>query len=284
MRGSSAQAGTRPQRRSSSTRRPPRSWRIAATCWPGATLKRACSCGVSASAKRRASSSGVAVRVKRPHTVSSPRCYSIARPRRGGEPVDPEPTPPPALLAVRGVVGGLLLGLANLVPGISGGTMLLASGLYPGFIGSIAELSRLRFRPRSVLLLGAILATAGLVILLLAGRLKGLIEEQSWVLYSLFVGLTLGGVPLLWRMARPASLGFVFGAAVAFGATLLMAFGGTSSRGGDDAGYGLLFVTGVAASSAMILPGVSGGTLLLLLGQYEPILGSIDQLERGLFG
>ena len=32
----------------------------------------------------------------------------------------------------------------------------------------------------------------------------------------------------------------------------------------------------------MILPGVSGGYLLLLLGQYEVILGAIDQLKLGL--
>jgi putative membrane protein len=34
----------------------------------------------------------------------------------------------------------------------------------------------------------------------------------------------------------------------------------------------------------MILPGISGGYLLLLLGQYEAILGTIDQLKRGLLG
>jgi hypothetical protein len=34
----------------------------------------------------------------------------------------------------------------------------------------------------------------------------------------------------------------------------------------------------------MILPGVSGGYLLLLLGQYEPILGAIDMLKTGLLG
>jgi putative membrane protein len=46
----------------------------------------------------------------------------------------------------------------------------------------------------------------------------------------------------------------------------------------------LLFASGLAASAAMILPGVSGGYLLLLLGQYESILGTIDQLKRGLLG
>ena len=51
----------------------------------------------------------------------------------------------------RGLVGGALMGLANLVPGISGGTMLLAAGVYPSFIGGIAELTTLRFRPRSLI-------------------------------------------------------------------------------------------------------------------------------------
>jgi putative membrane protein len=42
-----------------------------------------------------------------------------------------------------------------------------------------------------------------------------------------------------------------------------------------------MFLSGLAASSAMILPGVSGGYLLLILGQYESILGTIDQLKQG---
>jgi len=46
----------------------------------------------------------------------------------------------------------------------------------------------------------------------------------------------------------------------------------------------LLFLSGLAGASAMILPGVSGGYLLLLLGQYETILGAIDTLKVGLVG
>ena len=37
--------------------------------------------------------------------------------------------------------------------------------------------------------------------------------------------------------------------------------------GGGDSSLFLMFLSGVAASSAMILPGVSGGYLLLILGQ-----------------
>ena len=44
---------------------------------------------------------------------------------------------------LRCVLGGSLMGLANLVPGISGGTMLLAAGIYPRFIEAIADLTSL---------------------------------------------------------------------------------------------------------------------------------------------
>ena len=187
------------------------------------------------------------------------------------------------LLTLRGVIGGTLMGLANLVPGISGGTMLLAAGVYPGFIGAIAEVTTLRFRLRSMLLLATIVASAGIGILLLAGTVKSLVIEHRWIMYSLFIGLTLGGVPLIWRMVRPAVSTVYAAAAIAFALMCLMALG-SSGAGPDSESAPLLFLAGLAAASAMILPGVSGGYLLLLLGQYENILGTVDHLKLGLLG
>jgi putative membrane protein len=190
---------------------------------------------------------------------------------------------PAPLLAVRAAIGGVLMGLANLVPGISGGTMLLAAGVYPQFISGIAELTTGRYRRRSVLTIGTIAGAAGIAILLLAGPMKTLVVEQRWMMYSLFIGLTLGGVPLVWKLARPMTPGVWGGAVAAFCVMLLMQLGGDGSIGGDRS-VPLLFVSGLAGASAMILPGVSGGYLLLLLGQYENILGAIDQVKRGLLG
>ena len=189
---------------------------------------------------------------------------------------------PLAVLALRSALGGVLMGLANLVPGISGGTMLLATGVYPRFIDAIAEVTTFRFRLRSVLVLGSVAGAAFLAILLLAGLMKALVIEQRWLMYSLFIGLTLGGVPLVWRLARPASLGLCLGAVGGFLLMLLL----NSLQSGDVGGENnlLLFLSGLAGASAMILPGVSGGYLLLLLGQYETILGAIDTLKQGLLG
>ena len=196
----------------------------------------------------------------------------------------PTPEGSNALLMIRGAIGGTLMGLANLVPGISGGTMLLAAGVYPGFIAAIAEVTTMRFKFRSLLLLGTIVVTAALSILLLAGSVKTLVVEHRWIMYSLFIGLTLGGIPLVWRMARPMSRSLLVSALVCFGLMVVMALSGAGVSGDTGRNYLLVFLAGLAASSAMILPGVSGGYLLLLLGQYESILGTIDQLKAGLLG
>jgi putative membrane protein len=176
------------------------------------------------------------------------------------------------------------MGLANLVPGISGGTMLLAAGVYQAFIESIAEITTLRIRVRPLVLLGTIAASAALAILFLAGTVKELVVEQRWVMYSLFIGLTLGGVPLVWRLARPGSTAVAGGGVLGFSLMLLMAAAPGSAGGAGEPSLALLFFSGLAGAAAMILPGVSGGYLLLLLGQYVAILSAVDGLKVAALG
>jgi putative membrane protein len=183
-------------------------------------------------------------------------------------------------LAARGGVGGVLMGLANLVPGISGGTMLLAVGLYPRFIRAVAEVTTMRFRVRSLLLLACVAVAAVVAIVALAGVVKGLVTDHRWVMYSLFIGLTLGGVPLLWRMLRPVTppVGVWAVVGIAAMAALAVAEPGSVGAASDNATarMAMLVVAGIAGGAAMILPGVSGAYLLLVLGQYLVILGAIE--------
>jgi putative membrane protein len=174
------------------------------------------------------------------------------------------------------------MGFANLVPGISGGTMLLAAGVYTAFIQGVAELTTFKFRFRSLVLLGSIAVGGLLIIVLLAGPVSYLVAMHRWIMYSLFIGLTLGGVPLVWRMARPATPPVFVGAMAGFAAMALMAFSGTGAGGEGDPV--LLVVAGIAGASAMILPGISGAYLLLVLGQYEIILAAIEQCRTGISG
>jgi putative membrane protein len=187
-------------------------------------------------------------------------------------------------LAARSLVGGTLMGLANLVPGISGGTMLLAAGVYPDFIEGIAEVSTLRFRKRSLIVLGSVVLAAGLGILMLAGVVKDVVVAYRWAAYSLFIGLTLGGVPIVKDLLGELDVRARVGVAAGFlgmAALALLQASGAAGTGANE-GFVWMFLAGVAGASAMILPGVSGGYLLLVLGAYVPILGGIDGFKDAL--
>lgn len=188
-----------------------------------------------------------------------------------------------ATLATRSIFGGVLMGLANLVPGISGGTMLLAAGIYPAFIKALSDITRFKFNFRSLLVLCCVVLAAGMGVLLLAGTLKELVVNQRWIMYSLFIGLTLGGVPVVWKLARPASPELIASAVVSFALMCWLAYlQANGFVGNGSSNFFMLLVAGLAGASAMILPGLSGGYLLLLLGQYVPILQAIDQFKEAL--
>lgn len=194
----------------------------------------------------------------------------------------PDPTRLTPALAARAVFGGALMGLANLVPGISGGTMLLACGIYRRVIEAVAELTRLRFRPASVALLALIAAAAAVAILALARPVGTLVVEHRWAMYSLFIGLTLGGVPVLVRMGRPLRATHLGWAAAGLGVMIVIALVRPDGSGMRAGPVWLLVLAGFAGAGAMILPGISGGYVLLVLGQYVPVLDAIASLKEGL--
>ena len=183
-----------------------------------------------------------------------------------------------AIRTVRALIGGLLMGLANLVPGISGGTMLLAAGIYSEFIDAVSDISRLCWRRSSVLLVLLVGGAAFFGIALLAGPVRDLVLHHRWIMYCLFIGLTLGGIPALWRLARPASLTLWIG--VFIGVSGMTALGiaqrSVATEGGVGGGFVPLILAGAAGAASMILPGISGGYLLLVLGQYVHILTAIE--------
>ena len=179
---------------------------------------------------------------------------------------------------LRCILGGILMGLANLVPGISGGTMLLATGIYQLLVNAIADLARVRIRWQVLVVLACVVGPAVVTIALLSGVAGRFVLEYRWIAYSLFIGLTLGGIPVLVRSISVVRASTIFGVVLGLIAMAWLAFG-TSSEGVSSAsgGWGMLPIAGLAAGAAMILPGLSGSYVLLVLGQYVVILTTIDE-------
>jgi putative membrane protein len=186
--------------------------------------------------------------------------------------------PPQGATWLRLALGGGLMGLANLVPGISGGTMLVAAGVYRRFIEAISDLSRLRFRATPLLTLAAVAIPAATSIALFATLVSEALIGMRWVMYSLFIGLTFGGVPVLWKVLRPATTAAWLGAIAGAGGMVAVTWIQSGEVASDGATGGwMLLLGGAAGAAAMILPGISGAYLLMLLGQYRPILEAIRE-------
>ncbi len=174
-------------------------------------------------------------------------------------------------------VSGLTMGAADVVPGVSGGTMAFIMGIYEELVDALESLNwrllgllaRLRFREamaavpwRFLVVLGAGIAAA---ILALAAPIGWLLDHHPVPLFAFFLGLVLASIVAVaarLRWSVTAGLCLVLGAGAAWWLVGLV----PAAMPHDAV---TLFLSGAAAITAMLLPGVSGSFILLVLGQYE---------------
>jgi putative membrane protein len=187
---------------------------------------------------------------------------------------------PGARLLARIGVGGALMGIANIIPGVSGGTMILATGLYQRFVDSVADVTRLKFRPGPLVFLAVLGLSALLAIFATVTPINWGLRHCQHLMFAAFIGLTLGGVPLIWRDLTPLRPSGVSGAVA--GLALMVAVSLWLSKTAFPASFPFLFVGGIVGSAAMVLPGISGSYLLLAMGLYSPITAGIEQFKEAL--
>jgi putative membrane protein len=181
---------------------------------------------------------------------------------------------------IRVLAGGALMGIANIIPGLSGGTMILAMGLYERFVGSVAEVTRLRLRPASFLFLGLLGLSGVVAIFAMVGPINWGPTYHQHIMFALFIGLTLGGVPLIWRGMQPINAAGMAGAAAGLLVMVLTSF--ALSELDLPANFAFLFFGGLIGAAAMVLPGISGSYLLLALGLYFPVTQGLEQFKAAL--
>ncbi len=182
------------------------------------------------------------------------------------------------------------MGGADIIPGVSGGTMALILGIYERLVRAISHvdtqllghLRRGRFSEAAAHVDLRFLLTLGCGILLgiggLATLMNYLIQYHPQQTLAVFFGLILASSLLVGRMVErwnvAAALLALAGATFAF---WLVARPKTAGWEGD----GYLFLCGMVAICAMILPGISGAFILLIMGKYDHMTGVIARLVHG---
>lgn len=186
---------------------------------------------------------------------------------------------------------GFCMALADSVPGVSGGTVAFILGFYEAFLNAVHSLfgrdpAARRAAWRYLLKLGAGWAAGMVGSILLLARL---FESHIYFLSSLFLGLTLASIPFIVKAEHRHFLGkprhwpcALLGVALVCGLALFRAVspgGGALDYGAlGPLQYGYLFLSGALAISAMVLPGISGSSLLLIMGVYLPTVHAVRAL------
>lgn len=197
------------------------------------------------------------------------------------------------------VLKGIAFGVANIIPGVSGGTIAVILKFFDGLIEAINTLFS-NFK-KNILYLLPLGIGAALGIVGFSKLLRPALDYYPFQTNMFFVGLIAGSIPLLWGLARKKKFHWthVIPCLVALAVIVVLAviqkpitmeeikvLQGASAEivastitAPDSIGrYLYLIVCGAIASAAMVVPGISGSFMMVLLGEYNTVLNSVDGL------
>ena len=183
---------------------------------------------------------------------------------------------------------GIAMGAADVIPGVSGGTIAFIAGIYERLINALSsiDLSLIQllrkegflavWKKVDGLFLLVLISGIGSSILSLAKLVTYLLEFHPIPLWSFFLGLIIASVVVVQRQMKQVKwihlIPFIVGIAFAWWITTLVPAQTTNA-------LWFVFLSGAIAICAMILPGISGSFILVVLGKYQYILESLQELR-----
>ena len=184
---------------------------------------------------------------------------------------------------------GVLMGIADAIPGISGGTIALLLGIYEELIGSISNFNInlfQNFKKKGIKYCwnkingNFLLSLISGVLLSLVSFVKIfsiLIQKYPLFIWSFFLGLILATLFVINRNIKKWNIvNFILIFIFIFLTILLTIIAPSYS---ENINLFYIMICGIIASSAMILPGISGSLILVILGVYSLIISALDNLE-----
>ncbi len=185
---------------------------------------------------------------------------------------------------------GFVMGAADLVPGVSGGTMAFILGIYERFMQALKSLNADAFyhfiTGKWKMVWEEVdfktLAGVGCGILIALFVFTRIIPLPAWVVYykpqvyGFFFGMVFATVVVFLTQQKSAK--FMRLLTLAIGTAVGLALTSLNIDALPDT-KPFIFLSGMIAVSAMLLPGVSGSYLLLMLGKYELMLNALATLH-----
>ncbi len=186
---------------------------------------------------------------------------------------------------------GILMGFSDAVPGISGSTITYILGVYEDFIFSLSNLFKKEsfvssFKFLFNLGIGWIIGVITTVLLI-----SNAIDNNIYLVTSLFLGFVIISIPITFyesfnsfKINKSKIKYFVLGFILVlfiFNLGNLNIFSYVLSSKILLLIY--IFIVAMFAVSSMLLPGISGSTVLLIFGLYYPLIINLNKILSGDF-
>lgn len=184
-------------------------------------------------------------------------------------------------------IKGMFIGISNIIPGVSGGTMAVSFGIYDDVIHALTHVKK-EFKV-SAKVLGPLVVGVLIGVAVFSRVIDFLLINYTFTTALAFIGLILGGLPILWKEFQTAlrnnseSIGLlhVFLFIILFSLVAWMGVADVSGGGVQEVELAIgplvaLFFVGVISAAAMVIPGISGSLLMLIIGYYYAFLYVIN--------
>lgn len=192
-------------------------------------------------------------------------------------------------------IRGFFMALADSVPGVSGGTIAFIMGFYNDFINSLNALTSTKktdVSKKDALLFLLKLGVGWIIGMVLSiFFIASIFDKEIYKISSLFTGFIIFSIPIIIsedKKALKKNYGYIIYAIL--GIAIVAAITYFNPATGAAKGTSLVlnefslplalyvFVAGMIAISAMVLPGISGSTLLLIFGLYAPVVSAVKEV------
>ena len=180
------------------------------------------------------------------------------------------------------MIKGVIIGIGNILPGISGSLLAVILQVYHKLIDAINQFRKHPIQAMKqiwILVIGM-----GIGLLLATLFIDTIYQRIPLILSVLFIGFMVAPIGATMKRlkkeykSKQSWLTFV----LVFGIMLILTFINRQASSGTD-NIIIYFLVGIIYAGAMIVPGLSGATLLLIFGLYTDVLGFVSGFFKGLF-
>ena len=190
---------------------------------------------------------------------------------------------------IRDFLNGLAFGITETVPGVSGGTIAIILGFYTELIEAVNHFTENAKKYTKFFIPMALGIATGVIIF--SAVMNYMLSNFSFPTMTFFIGLIVGIIPLIYRktknptghLCKPKELALIL---ISLAVVLIISnlkpptiINPAEVISYIDAPFMLfIFLAGIIAAIALVVPGISGSFILLLFGIYPLITYSVSSI------